>query len=806
MVFRVHTPDKKVGADGLPITVLPDGHMLNERYTVTYFTAGGMATVYKAKSGSKTYIIKEVDRTNGQAVIALNAEKAMLERLDHPGIVKLEEIFEAGGYFYLVTEYIEGENLLKKLPRSTTVFLSEKVVLEWTRQLLDIFEYLHSQRPPIIYRDLKPQNVIHNAATGGIVLIDFGIARIYKEFKKEDTSRMGSVITASPEHYGDGQTDIRSDIYTIGATMYMLLSNNVTWREEIFKFPPLRQINPKVSERTAAVVEKALQLRPADRYQSIAEMRTALFATSEMDDTSDSLVHGREGAADSRAHPAREHGERERGTARASHGGESPASHRKICSYCRRKNSENAHTCEFCGQPLIEAGRDSLAGAHSRNGVLDEKTVNLRYGRGFPGISRLVELVRSINPKTLSKILMLAGAVALMGLLSAHALLTWIMSPPSNKGGDAPPSQGASSVSPATPLAAIDTDAKPTRSIISSGPGSMSPTGTSPIPSPTPVSSGPASPSPGVSPSAEPSYSSDRVKRLFEKGVDAFRDGRHRDAEDCFRKVISLDSRNAEACWYLGQTLETEDRSREALKYYRQYAVSSRTDPEKLRHIARMMMAMKDDKAALPLLMKAQTQNRTADGFFSLGSCYYNIGDYEKAVWALRGSLALQGNHLASVLLIAECHDRRGNYSDAFQAYRSAWHMKPGQIELLFSMARMSDKMGDYATSKECLKRYLALEGDEGARAEALKMLEEEKVKALKVIPASVERQRDFIPGVSVMGIFGSGSNYVAHLNIRGSILEIKTGDRFLSQYCVLSINADRIVLARDESYVVLRP
>jgi Tfp pilus assembly protein PilF/tRNA A-37 threonylcarbamoyl transferase component Bud32 len=813
MVFRVHTPDKKVGADGLPITVLPDGHMLYEKYTVTYFTAGGMATIYKAKSESKTFIIKEVDRTNGQAVIALNAEKAMLERLDHPGIVKLEEIFEAGGYFYLVTEYIDGENLLKKLPRSTTVFLSEKVVLDWTRQLLDIFDYLHSQRPPVIYRDLKPQNVIHNVTTGRIVLIDFGIARIYKEFKKEDTARMGSVITASPEHYGDGQTDIRSDIYTIGATMYMLLSNNVTWREEIFKFPPLRQINPKVSERTAAVVEKALQLRPSDRYQNIAEMRAALFAISDMEDASDSTAHGGESAADSQAHPAREHGERERGVARASLAGESKTPHRKICSYCRRKNSYNAQTCEFCGQPMIDAGRESLADTRGRNGVLDEKTVNLRYRMGFSGISRLVELVRSINPKSLSKILMLAGAVALMGLLSAHALLTWIMSPPSHRGGDAPPSQGASSAgassgSPATPLAVIDTGAKPTRSIISSGPGSMSPTGTSAsaIPSPTPVSSGPASPSPGVSPSAEPSYSSDKVKRLFEKGVDAFRDGRHRDAEDCFRKVISLDRGNAEACWYLGQTLEAEDRSREALKYYRQYAVSSSTDPEKLRHIARMMMSMKDNKAALPLLMKAQTQNRTADGFFSLGSCYYNIGDYEKAVWALRGSLALQKNHLASVLLIAECHDRRGNYGDAFQAYRSAWHMKPGQIELLFSMARMADKMGDYATSKECLKRYLALEGDEGARAEALKMLEEEKVKALKVIPPSVERQRDFIPGVTVMGIFGSGSNYVAHLNVRGSILEIKTGDRFLSRYYVLSINAERIVLARDESHVVLRP
>ncbi|GEM_PF-1555817 len=843
MVFRVHTPDKKVGADGLPITVLPDGHVLKEKYTVKYFTAGGMAAVYKAKSNAKTFIIKEVDRTNGQAVIALNAEKGTLERLDHPGIVKVEELFEEEGYYYLVTDYIDGENLLKKLPRSSTVFLSEKVVLNWTRQLLEIFEYLHSQKPPIIYRDLKPQNIIHDASTGRIVLIDFGIARVYKKDKQEDTARMGTVITASPEHYGDGQTDIRSDIYTIGATMYMLLSNNVTWREEIFKFPALRQINSKVSERTAAVVEKALQVRPSDRFQNIAEMKAALFSSSESEDISENAAQTRNLAAESHSASTRESSEKENGNAAILSSGESYAAHRKICSCCRRKNVDDALCCEFCGEPLTDEGKESLAEIPVKRTVLDEKTVNLSYRRGLFGLPPFPELMKSITSGTLTKLLLLTGGVALLGILSAYFLATLIMSPFTRRNKDirisssdgtmayhSPSSTADSSattpaeietggkptrstLSPAgsslTPTSAVETGVKPTRSTLSPAGSSLSPgqTSASEIPSPSPALSGVSiSPSPEVSSSEMPSYSSSKVKRLFEIGVDASRDGRYREAEDCLRKVVSMDKTNTEAYWYLGHVQEAQDRNKSALKSYRLYAKSSSADPERLRHIARMMMAREDYKGALPLLIQAQTQSRTSDGFYSLGMCYYKTGDYEKAVWSLRGSTALQKNHLSALLLLAECYDKRGNAGDAFSAYKSAYHMKPGDISLLYRMAQMADKMGEYNTSKECLKRYLALESDDKARADALKMLEDEKVKALSVIPRSVERQRDFIPGVSVMGIFGSGTSYVAHLDIRGNIQEIRKGDRFLSLYYVLSVNADRIVLVRDESYVVLRP
>jgi len=120
-------------------------------------------------------------------------------------------------------EFIEGKNLDNSIPTDRNEFLEEKEAFIWTWQLYEIFEYLHSQKPPIIYRDLKPQNVIKDL-DGRIRLVDFGIARTYKAHKSTDTEAMGTALTASPEHYGGCQTDERSDIYTIGATVHYLLT------------------------------------------------------------------------------------------------------------------------------------------------------------------------------------------------------------------------------------------------------------------------------------------------------------------------------------------------------------------------------------------------------------------------------------------------------------------------------------------------------------------------------------------------------------------------------------------------------
>ncbi len=275
MGFRVPAPDGKKDADGLVLMVLPEDTVLKGTYKVNYLTSGGMSIIYRAQKGSVFYVLKEVDAADTRNVMSLAQEKSVLERLNHPGIVDVIDLFEEDGFCYLAVEYVEGVTLDRKIPIGSDIYLVESIVRDWAFQLFDIFEYLHSQKPPVIYRDLKPKNIMLDK-TGKIKLIDFGIARTFKDGKTQDTEHMGSMITASPEHYGGAQTDARSDIYTIGATLHFILTNGKAADCDAFDFPPVRIFNKQVTNDFEAVVAKALNINPADRFQSIDEMRKAL--------------------------------------------------------------------------------------------------------------------------------------------------------------------------------------------------------------------------------------------------------------------------------------------------------------------------------------------------------------------------------------------------------------------------------------------------------------------------------------------------------------------------------------------------
>jgi serine/threonine protein kinase len=276
MGFRVPAPDGRKERDGRPVLVLPEATVLNETYETRYLTVGGMSVAYKGLSKGNTYFIKEVDAQDTRRVLSLSREKSLIERLKHPGIVKYHDFFQYDGFCYLVLEYIEGPSLDKLISPIPDVFLQEKVVSEWAHQLYDIFQYLHRQNPRIIYRDLKPSNVIKDTQ-GRIRLVDFGIARIYKEDRGHDTEPMGSAITASPEHYGGKQTDVRSDIYTLGATLNYLLTNGRGRQADIFSYAPVREINPRVSENLERVISKALLLEPAIPISGADATRSLLW-------------------------------------------------------------------------------------------------------------------------------------------------------------------------------------------------------------------------------------------------------------------------------------------------------------------------------------------------------------------------------------------------------------------------------------------------------------------------------------------------------------------------------------------------
>jgi serine/threonine protein kinase len=184
---------------------------------------GGMGRVYLAeniKLGT-LWAIKHLQKKPSSSC-NLYIEPNILKKLNHPALPRIFDIFEDAGNIYIVVDYIEGVSLDKKLEEVGS--FPEEVVLEWAAQLCDVLMYLHGIKPnPIIYRDMKPANIIL-AEGGRLKLIDFGIAREYKSGTCSDTICIGTRGYAAPEQYGAGQTSVASDIYSLGVTLYHLLT------------------------------------------------------------------------------------------------------------------------------------------------------------------------------------------------------------------------------------------------------------------------------------------------------------------------------------------------------------------------------------------------------------------------------------------------------------------------------------------------------------------------------------------------------------------------------------------------------
>lgn len=244
---------------------------------------GGMGVVYRARRNSDGTIwalkeqrpaeaLKPEEVAEGRKLFKDEAD--LILRLHHPNIVAGEEYFEWQGRQYLVMEFVNGETLEKRL-REANAPAFEQDALRWTVQMARVLGYLHSRQPPIIYRDLKPANVILTPE-GTIKFIDFGVARTHKQGKAKDTVAIGTFGYAPPEQYGKGQTDARSDIYTLGATLYHLLTNLPPRPLYTPKPGEMQTINPSVQPRTEQIVIRAMQQDREARYRTAAEMEQAL--------------------------------------------------------------------------------------------------------------------------------------------------------------------------------------------------------------------------------------------------------------------------------------------------------------------------------------------------------------------------------------------------------------------------------------------------------------------------------------------------------------------------------------------------
>jgi serine/threonine-protein kinase len=217
--------------------------------------------------------VKEI-RQNAQVEYDFLAEAEMLVRLNHPNLPDIVDYFpgDRHGYSYLVMDYIDGETLLQRFERQGRRMPVSQAV-DYAMQLCDVFHYLHSQKPePIIYRDVKPANLMINAQER-IRLIDFGIARSFKVGQAADTVRIGTIGFAAPEQFEGRQTDARTDLFGLGALLYFLLSGG-HYYYAIRR--PLREHSASLSEGLSALVEKLLQTEPDERFQSAEEVRGEL--------------------------------------------------------------------------------------------------------------------------------------------------------------------------------------------------------------------------------------------------------------------------------------------------------------------------------------------------------------------------------------------------------------------------------------------------------------------------------------------------------------------------------------------------
>jgi len=261
---------------------LASGTLINYRYRITkLIKAGGMGAVYLAKDLKKNQIravkelFKQFSPQEEQYVVQRFKEEAgILSKLRYPNLPRVTDYFHDYDRYYLVMDYIQGDDLEAILEEEGEPGLPELDVVDWAVQICGVLDYLHSQNPPILYRDTKPSNIMIRYEDGTAMLIDFGLARTIQPGSEKGKTAIGTEGYSPPEQYM-GNPEPRSDVYALGATMHHLLTGE--FPAVPFQFSYVRDLNPDVSEELEAIVMKALEIEIDDRYSSAKEMQDVLL-------------------------------------------------------------------------------------------------------------------------------------------------------------------------------------------------------------------------------------------------------------------------------------------------------------------------------------------------------------------------------------------------------------------------------------------------------------------------------------------------------------------------------------------------
>src|SRR5208282_3071921 len=267
---------------------LEAGTVLQGRYQIQRLLGGGgMGMVYLARDqrlANRSCAIKEMvdhfidpnQRLEANEYFAREADT--LAQLKHQAIPAITDRFDARNRHYLVMEYVEGRNLEEELAALGHP-LDEGLAIEIARQLCEVLAYLHTFTPPIVYRDMKPSNVMLTPR-GKVMLIDFGIARLFKVASKG--TMIGTLGFAPPEQY-QGQVDPRSDIYSLGATLHYVLTGRDPEKFPPFSFPPIRSLRADLSVNLAGAIDRALSYNADGRPHSAGEFRDMILYGTGLD-------------------------------------------------------------------------------------------------------------------------------------------------------------------------------------------------------------------------------------------------------------------------------------------------------------------------------------------------------------------------------------------------------------------------------------------------------------------------------------------------------------------------------------------
>lgn len=353
--LETNAAPRGTGGKRASVKQLEPATILNHRYEIVRrIGGGGMGAVYLAKDrnlGDAPRAVKEMveshlDPTQHEKAIGdFKRESLLLTSLEHPCIPTIYDYFydDVLNRFYLVMKYISGGDLASRMRAAIGGKIDEKTVTDWAMQVADVLDYLHSRPKPIIYRDLKPANLMIDGNTGRVMLIDFGIARWVSQQEKGVTA-VGTMGYAPPELFS-GRVQPASDVYSLGATMFHLLTgadpqDNPLLIFDFSKNPRPRQINPAISTEMEQILMRTVEYKPDDRFRTAGELRNELVRHLE------NLMAGRVSY----------------GMPTPNIGSETTQMQTVYCGFCGGRIAADDVFCAHCGarQPLVPTGQSAM--------------------------------------------------------------------------------------------------------------------------------------------------------------------------------------------------------------------------------------------------------------------------------------------------------------------------------------------------------------------------------------------------------------------------------------------------------------